>query len=120
MNLNWKTIDRYLMGEAWTGSRIAQHAHVLCEEIGPRWSSSEAESQAIRYIQEQMVTNGLDGAKPEPFDLHTWSYSKAEALKSDGQPIAQPDGRLRQRVTRWGGHLEPAVAGQRRSAGQSA
>ena len=87
MNLNWKTIDRYLMGEAWTGSRIAEHARVLCEEIGPRWSSSEAESRAIHYIQEQMEAGRLDRAEAEPFDLHTWSYSKAEALRSDGQPI---------------------------------
>lgn len=87
MNLDWKTIDRYLMGEAWIGSHIAKHAHALCEEIGPHWSSSEAESQAIRYIQAQMVADGLDRAEAEPFELHTWSYSKAEALKPNGQPI---------------------------------
>jgi aminopeptidase YwaD len=87
MNLDWKTIDRYLMGEAWTGSHIARHAQTLCEEIGPRWSSTDAESRAIQYIHEQMVNDGLDRAEIEPFELHTWSYSKAEALSADGQAL---------------------------------
>ena len=84
MQLDWKAIDRYLIGEAWTGSRIAEHAHVLCEQIGPRWSSSPQEAETIRYVQGQMVADGLDRAESEPFDLQTWSFSKAEALTSDG------------------------------------
>lgn len=87
MDLDWKTIDRYLMGEAWTGSHIATHAQTLCEEIGPRWSSSEAESRAISYIHGQMKESGLDQAEAEPFELHTWSYNKAEALTSDDQAV---------------------------------
>jgi hypothetical protein len=87
MTLDWKIIDRYLMGEALTGSRASEHAHVLCEEIGPRWSSSESEAKAIRYIQAQMIADGLDRAEAEPFDLRTWSHGKVEALKADGQPI---------------------------------
>ena len=87
MNLNWKNIDRYLMGEAWTGSRITEHAQVLCEQIGPRWSSSPEEAETVRYIQEQMVADGLDRAEAESFELHTWSYSKAEALTFDDRPV---------------------------------
>jgi len=33
MRPDWTSIDRYLIGEAWTGSRIVEHAGVLCETI---------------------------------------------------------------------------------------
>lgn len=87
MNLNWKTIDRYLMGEAGTGSRITEHAQVLCEQIDPRRSSSLEEAKTIHYIQEQMVADWLDRAEAESFELHTWSYNKPEALTFDDRPV---------------------------------
>jgi hypothetical protein len=46
MQLDWKAIDRWIFGEAWTGSKVGEHAGVLCEEIGPRWASSEGEKKA--------------------------------------------------------------------------
>ena len=45
MTLDWHTLDRWMMGEAWTGSSIEAHLNKLCRDIGPRWSSSEAEWQ---------------------------------------------------------------------------
>ena len=87
MSLDWKSIDRYLFGEAWTGARIAEHVQVLCERIGPRWSSSPQEAETVRYIQEQMGADGLDRAEAEPFELRTWSCSRAEALTADGKAI---------------------------------
>ncbi len=85
--MDWKTIDRYLIGEAWVSSRIAEHAHVLCEEIGPRWSSSESEAKAIQYLEEQMKADGLDQAEAEPFEVRTWAHGKAEASVEEGCPI---------------------------------
>ena len=41
MELNWREIDRWIFGEAWTGSQVREHVEVLCEQIGPRWASSE-------------------------------------------------------------------------------
>jgi aminopeptidase YwaD len=87
MSLDWKIIDRYLMGEAWTGSRVGARARVLCEEIGPRWSSSPAEAKAIQYIQTQMTADGLDRVDVEPFTLRTWSHGKVEALLATGEAI---------------------------------
>lgn len=87
MKLDWKAIDRYLVGEAWAGSRVAEHAHVLCEEIGPRWSSSEAEGKAIEYLEAQMKADGLEHAEAEPFELRTWAHDKIEAVIDDGRPI---------------------------------
>jgi hypothetical protein len=40
MELDWKSIDRWIFGEAWTGSRVTEHVEMMCEEIGPRWASS--------------------------------------------------------------------------------
>ena len=74
MDLDWQVVDRWLMGEAWTGSQIGKHLHSLCEEIGPRWSSSEAEWQAIRYIEAQMAAHGLDKVAVEDYELATWAW----------------------------------------------
>ncbi len=80
MKLNWNEIDRFLFGEAWTGSRISERATVLCEEIGPRWASSTNERRAAEYIRAQFAADGLEGAALEEFELATWSYEKAEAI----------------------------------------
>ena len=52
--LNWTEIDRWLMGEAWTGSHIVENVRHLCEVIGPRWSSSAAEGEAINISSHSM------------------------------------------------------------------
>jgi len=88
MSLDWQQLDRWLMGEAWTGARIAAHLVELCQKIGPRWSSSEGERRAIDYIQGQMKTAGLDSVTQEEFELDTWAWSRAEArMVEDQRPI---------------------------------
>jgi hypothetical protein len=88
MNLDWYEIDRWLIGEAWVGSRIHEHLRELCDRIGPRWSSSEAEWQTIHYIRDQMRAGGLANAAVEEFQLDTWAWSKAEArVMPDERPI---------------------------------
>ena len=84
MGVDWRAVDRWLMGEAWTGSHIKAHASALCEHIGPRWSSSTAEKEAVEYIQGQMRADGLDRAELEPFKLQTWAWSRAEARVAGG------------------------------------
>ena len=79
MNLDWQSLDRWMMGEAWTGSRIQAHLAELCDRIGPRWSSSDAEWEAIHYLREQMERDGLEQAAVEEFPLDTWAWSRAEA-----------------------------------------
>src|SRR5262245_2779434 len=88
MTIDWPGVDRWLMGEAWTGSRIQPHLVELCDKIGPRWSSSEAEWQTIGYIRDQFVATGLDPVTVEEFQLQTWAWDQAEArLVEDGRPI---------------------------------
>ena len=79
MTLDWQTLDRWMMGEAWTGARIREHLAVLCDEIGPRWSSSEAEWAAIDYLGGQMADAGLDGVAEEPYTVDTWAWSETQA-----------------------------------------
>ena len=55
MGIDWTSIDRFLFGQAWTGSRIAERAGVLCEEIGPRWATSPAERRAAERIREVLL-----------------------------------------------------------------
>ena len=88
MTIDWPSVDRWLMGEAWTGSRIRPHLVELCDNIGPRWSSSEAEWQTIRYIQNQFVAAGLDEVAVEEYPLQTWAYEQVEArLVQDNRPV---------------------------------
>lgn len=79
MQLDWTAIDRFLFGQAWTGSRIAERAAVLCEEIGPRWAASEGERRAAEYLCAQFAEDGLEEAGLEEFALPTWAYACAEA-----------------------------------------
>ena len=52
---SWAEIDRWLMGEAWVGSRIDAHLSVLCEQIGVRWAGSDGEQKAAEYIANQLA-----------------------------------------------------------------
>jgi len=88
MKLDWHTLDRWMMGEAWIGSPIETHLNKLCREIGPRWSSSEAEWVAIHYLREQMERAGVEEVFEQSYTVDTWSWSKAEAqVVDDGRPI---------------------------------
>jgi hypothetical protein len=88
MNLDWQSLDRQMMGEAWIGSRIHAHLAELCDRIGPRWSASDAEWQAIHYLRQQMERDGLEQAAIEEYPLETWSWSHAEArVVEGGRPI---------------------------------
>jgi len=78
MELDWRTIDRWLMGEAWTGSLMPQHLVELCDHIGPRWASSPAEWRTVNYIRELFTQGGLPTSTLEEYSLHTWDYSRAE------------------------------------------
>lgn len=84
MDLDWHRIDRWLMGEAWAGARIGEHLAKLCDDIGPRWSSSEAEWRTVTYIRDCMRADGLGNAALEEFQLETWSCDRAEARAAPG------------------------------------
>ena len=84
MELNWREIDRWIFGEAWTGSQVRDHVEVLCEQIGPRWASSERERQAVEYLREQFAQAGLaDAALEAVRALNTWAYERAKATVGD-------------------------------------
>lgn len=88
MNLDWHIIDRWLMGEAWVGSSIEAHLIQLCDVIGPRWSSTEAEKQAIAYICGRLDRAGLNNPRLEEYVLNTWQLDHHEAsLVEQSLPI---------------------------------
>lgn len=80
MELDWRTIDRWLMGEAWTGSQMSRYLVELCDQIGPRWSSSAAEWATVNYIHEQFAQSQLNSVALEQYTLNTWDYQRADAL----------------------------------------
>ena len=69
-------VDRWLFGEAWTGSQIPDHVTALCDTIGPRWSGTEAEWRTIDYIRSVLEGYGLDRVDVEEFDFVSWSWLK--------------------------------------------
>ena len=89
MSLDWPTVDRWLMGEAWVNSRLSHHIHHLCDTIGPRWASTPAEAQTVTYINETMRAAGLANVAAEEFTLHTWMPHHYQAtVVEDDAPVA--------------------------------
>ena len=85
---DWRETERWLVGEAWTGSRISEHARQLCDVIGPRWASSGAELSCAEYIANQFASCGLTTQRQE-FLMHTWSHGETKAsLLPESTPIA--------------------------------
>jgi len=85
MNRDWRSIARWLMGEAWTNSYIGPHLTALCDTIGERWSSSDGERRAVAYIRTQFEESGLANATREEYSLDTWSWSNAAAHIVDSE-----------------------------------
>jgi aminopeptidase YwaD len=71
MSKEWQSSDRWLMGEAWVGSRIGAHVTALCDDIGVRWAGTENERRAAQYIVKQLDSISLDEATIEEFELRT-------------------------------------------------
>ena len=89
MELNWREIDRWIFGEAWTGSQIGDHVEMLCEQIGPRWASSEGERQAVEYLREQFAQGtgrcGAGGVRAEYLGVRT---GKSNSRGYGDRPLA--------------------------------
>ncbi len=84
MNVEWNKVDRWLMGEAFVGSAIADSIDVLCNDIGVRWAGSEQEHAAASYAAAQFEQLSLPGAAIEAFPLAT-AESTAASLKIVGE-----------------------------------
>jgi hypothetical protein len=81
--MNWHEIDRFLMGEAWSGSLIKQHLTKLADVIGPRWGGSPEDRCAAAYIRDQMEIAGVDSADVEPFQLDSWNHGDVSITLPD-------------------------------------
>lgn len=79
MSIDWRSVDRWLTGDAWVRSRIPEHLVQLCDLIGPRWASTPQERSAADYIRAQMQAHGLASARLEPFQVDTWTHEPARA-----------------------------------------
>lgn len=79
MNIDWTSIDRQIVGEAWVRSKIERHVDNLCRRIGPRWASTEAERKAAEYIRGQMIKSGYEDASLDEFDLDGWNHEPVQA-----------------------------------------
>ena len=88
-NPDWKTVDKWLMGEAFVGSRLDEHLYEICERIGPRWAGTAGDEAAGRYIKDRFEEFGLSDPRFEEFDLKAWDYSVCEGrVVEDDMPVA--------------------------------
>jgi hypothetical protein len=88
MTRDWRTIDRWLVGESWIGSNIDRHLDELVNRIGPRWASSEGEARAVQYICQVFNSNQLDNVRTEEYQIDTWYPKTASAtVIGDGRDI---------------------------------
>ncbi|MBP88825.1 MAG: hypothetical protein CMJ64_19285 [Planctomycetaceae bacterium] len=90
MQPSWPSIDRWLMGEAWIASRLADHVTVLCDQIGVRWAGTENEHKAAEYIAEQFDTVSLEDPAVEDFRLQT-SECRSASIRVAGDHSWQAD-----------------------------
>jgi hypothetical protein len=87
-NLDWMVIDKWLMGEAFIGSRLDEHLYEICERIGPRWAGTAGDFAAGTYIQERFEEFGLTDPRSEEFELKAWDFSHCEGrVVEDDIPI---------------------------------
>ena len=88
-NPDWKTVDKWLMGEAFVGSRLDEHLYEICERIGPRWAGTAGDEAAGRYIKDRFEEFGLSDPRFEEFDLKAWDYSVCEGrVVEDDRPVS--------------------------------
>ncbi len=83
-NLDWTTIDKWLTGEAFVGSRIDEHLYEICERIGPRWAGTPGDFAAGSYIKKRLEEFGLTNPRSEEFELKAWDYSRCEGRVVEG------------------------------------
>ena len=88
MKLNWHEIDRFLTGEAWSGSLIRKHTTELADVIGPRWGGSSQDRMTAEYISNQMKTAGLDRSEIEPFEIDTWNHGSVSSSQTLSQILS--------------------------------
>lgn len=87
--LDWQTIDKWLMGEAFVGSRLDEHLFEICERIGPRWAGTAGDLAAGEYIERQFREIGMSDPRREPFDLNAWDYSVCQGrVLDDDMPVS--------------------------------
>ena len=82
-DLDWTTIDKWLTGEAFVGSRLDEYLYEICERIGPRWAGTAGDIAAGSYIRERFEEFGLTNPRPEEFELKAWDCSKCEGKVAD-------------------------------------
>ena len=87
MAIDWRTADRWLMGEAMTNTLIASYINTLCDDIGTRWGGTDAERSAADFIVATQEKHGLKDARTEEFQVRTWENPSASitVLAAAGQ-----------------------------------
>ena len=74
-NDRWRTVDKWLMGEAFVNSHLEEFLHELCGRIGPRWAGTAGDLAAGSYIVGAFEQIGLTAPRSEEFKLDAWDYS---------------------------------------------
>ena len=75
--MNWKELDRYLIGEAWTSTEAYANLEQLCD-FGSRFAGSPGNRAARDFILAKFQSYGLSNPHAEPFDFLVWTRGDCE------------------------------------------
>jgi hypothetical protein len=70
--MDWKQLDHYLIGEAWTSTEAYANVEALCD-LGSRFAGSPSGRAARDLILAKFKSYGLASPHTDPFDLLIWT-----------------------------------------------
>ena len=75
--MNFKELERYLIGEAWTSKETYANLETLCD-FGSRFAGSPSNCAARDFILGKFKAYGLDSPHLDPFDYLVWTRGTCE------------------------------------------
>ncbi len=86
--INFKVIDKDILGEAYTSDETSINLSNLCS-FGSRFSGTPGEKQAIDYMHKKMIEYSLDNPRLEQIEYLGWTRgtTKLEVLEPEYKEI---------------------------------
>jgi aminopeptidase YwaD len=72
------SIDRQIVGDAYTSTETMDNLIVLCDEFGSRFGGTEGERKAAEFFKTKLKEYGLSNVRLEPIEYIGWTRGEAE------------------------------------------
>jgi Iap family predicted aminopeptidase len=71
------TLERQLLGDAWTSNAGWDNLVEFCDVIGNRWAASDSEHQGGEWLKARLESYGLQNVRLEPVEFGGWTRGAA-------------------------------------------